>query len=120
MDLTVATNSAHRVNGARRNTDREIIKREIVDYEEQMLALESPMVDLKHRRFALNEKLNRTSPIISMLPLDVISEIFLYTRFKTSVTSAYFERLSFWGGFARLGGIGGRLCGLHLEYGAPS
>jgi len=65
-----------RVNGARRNTDREITKREIVDYGEQMLALNGLMVDLKHRRFALNEKLNRTSSIISMLPLDVISEIF--------------------------------------------
>ncbi|KDR77070.1 hypothetical protein GALMADRAFT_246254 [Galerina marginata CBS 339.88] len=73
-----AMNSTHPVNVAQSHSNRETVEREIVDCEVEMLALENAMVELKYRHLALNEKLNSTSLIISMLPLDVISDIFFH------------------------------------------
>ncbi|PPQ90855.1 hypothetical protein CVT25_007390 [Psilocybe cyanescens] len=60
----------------RRLLEQSMVAQEIADCEQEMLALEKAMIDLKYKRMSLDTKMNTVSDPMAMLPLDVTTEIF--------------------------------------------
>ncbi|KDR77031.1 hypothetical protein GALMADRAFT_210193 [Galerina marginata CBS 339.88] len=67
-EVTKSTSQAHQ--------ERAIIEEKISSHNSELLSTENRIKRLRNKSYDLNEQLNRTSPIMSLLSLDVLTSIF--------------------------------------------
>ncbi|KDR77155.1 hypothetical protein GALMADRAFT_246391 [Galerina marginata CBS 339.88] len=83
----MANNDSGNTN-AERHRNRRIVEQKIAENEAQLSAARKAIHVFEGKRYELKEMLNKTSPIMSSLPFDILSEIFI----ATSLSESRFER----------------------------